>query len=103
MADARFYIGQVVRHRLFDYRGVVFDVDPVYSGTEDWYRQVAVSRPPKDAPWYHVMVHDALHTTYVADRNLDADPEPAQIAHPDLGQHFSAFDGTRYLNSDRAN
>ena len=103
MSDARFYIGQVVRHRMFDYRGVVFDVDPVYSGTDDWYRQVALSRPPKDAPWYHVIVHDALHTTYVAESNLEPDPEPQQIAHPDLGKHFSAFDGTRYLKEHRGN
>ncbi|MBO6783809.1 MAG: heat shock protein HspQ [Alphaproteobacteria bacterium] len=103
MAEAKFDIGQVVRHRMFDYRGVVFDVDPVYSGTDDWYRQVALSRPPKNAPWYHVMVHDALHTTYVAERNLEPEPEPGQIAHPDLGRHFSAFDGVRYLRDVRSN
>ena len=103
MSEARFYIGQVVRHRMFDYRGVIFDVDPAYSGSDEWFRQVALSRPPKDAPWYHVMVHDALHTTYVAERNLEPDSEPQQIAHPDLGKHFSAFDGARYRKEHRGN
>lgn len=100
---AKFHIGQLVRHALFDYRGVIFDVDPVYSGTDQWYQQVARSRPPKDAPWYHVMVHDALHTTYVAERNLLEEPDPSQIAHPLLGEHFTAFDGTRYLNIEKTN
>ena len=103
LPSAKFHIGQLVRHELFDYRGAIFDVDPVYSGTDQWYEQVAQSRPPKDAPWYHVMVHDALHTNYVAERNLKTEPDPTQIAHPLLGEHFTAFDGTRYLNNDKTN
>ncbi|MBS28956.1 MAG: DNA-binding protein [Alphaproteobacteria bacterium] len=99
-SDTRFHIGQIVRHQLFGYRGAVFNVDPVFQGTEDWYESVARSRPPKDAPWYHVMVHDASHTTYVAERNLVADPEPGQIAHPLLGEFFTLFDGTRYIAGD---
>jgi heat shock protein HspQ len=51
-SSARFHIGQVIHHRLFDYRGVVVDVDPVFSGSEQWYDHVARSRPPKDKPWY---------------------------------------------------
>ena len=102
LQTAKFHIGQLVRHELFDYRGAIFDVDAVYSGTDEWYEQVARSRPPKDAPWYHVMAHDALHTTYVAERNLKVEPDPTQIAHPDLGAHFSAFDGTRYLKGEKA-
>jgi heat shock protein HspQ len=101
--SAKFHIGQLVRHELFDYRGAIFDVDPVYSGTDQWYEQVARSRPPKDAPWYHVMVHDALHTTYVAERNLKVEPDPTQIAHPLLGEYFTAFDGKRYLKGEKAN
>ena len=81
----------------------MFDVDPVFSGSEEWYAVVARSRPPKDAPWYHVLVHDADHTTYVAERNLAADPDPAQIDHPMLGEFFSLYDGSRYLTGDPAN
>ena len=63
--EARFGPGQIVRHLRFDYRGVIVDVDPVFSGTDEWYDQVARSRPPKDEPWYHVLVDGAEHATYV--------------------------------------
>ena len=95
-SECKFFLGQVVRHRLFNYRGVIFDVDPVFSGSEDWYQQVARSRPPKDQPWYHVLVSGADHTTYVAERNLDADPSGLPVEHPELEQFFSGFDSGRY-------
>ena len=100
---ARFHVSQIVRHRLFGYRGAIFDVDPVFAASEEWYAQVARSRPPKDAPWYHVLVHAAAHTTYVAERNLYADPDPAQIDHPMLGEFFTLFEGTRYLTGGKTN
>ena len=73
MKQAKFSIGQCVHHRLFDYRGVVVDVDPEFQGTDDWYETVARSQPPKDKPWYHVLVHNADNETYVAERNLTVD------------------------------
>ena len=73
-SNAKFSVGALIHHLLFDYRGVVFDVDPEFQGSEDWYAQMARSRPPRDEPWYHVLVHNATHTTYVAERNLDTDP-----------------------------
>lgn len=88
---ARFRIGQPVHHRLFDYRGVIFDVDPAFSLGEDWYERMARSLPPKDAPWYHVLVHDATHSTYVAERNLEPDLTGAPVEHPALTRFFSAF------------
>lgn len=104
MADhARFDVGQLVHHKLFGYRGVVFDVDAVFSGSEDWYRQVARSRPPKDAPWYHVLVHDAEHTTYVAEQNLETDESSEPIEHPLLDQAFDRFQGGRYVRDDTLN
>lgn len=96
ITHARFATGQLVRHRLFGYRGVVFDIDPVFSLTDEWYESVARSRPPKDEPWYHVLVHEATHTTYVAERNLEADSVSEPIFHPLVEQVFSAFDGARY-------
>jgi len=101
--EARFQVGQIVHHKLFDYTGAVFDIDPVFSGTEEWYEQVAQSRPPKDEPWYHVLVHNAVHTTYVAEQNLEAAEEPQQIAHPLTEALFSGFDGTGYKPRQRAN
>ena len=66
----KYSIGQLIQHVLFDYRGVIVDVDPFFQGTEEWYDKMARSKPPKDQPWYHVVVHDATHMTYVAERNL---------------------------------
>ncbi len=85
---ARFYVGQTVHHRLFDYRGVVADADATFQGSDDWYETMARSRPPRDRPWYHVLVHDAEHTTYVAERNLEPDLTGEPIRHPDLGLYF---------------
>ncbi len=64
---AKFYVGQLVYHKRFDYRGVVVDVDPQFQGDDEWYEVMARSRPPKDKPWYHVLVHNAEHSTYVSD------------------------------------
>ena len=71
MKQAKFNIGQIVHHKMFDYRGVIYDVDPVFNGTEEWYQAVAKSRPPKNEPWYHVLVDQASHETYVAEQNLE--------------------------------
>ncbi len=93
---ARFAVGQLVHHRLFDYRGVVYDVDPQFSGTEEWYEQVATSRPPKDQPWYRVLVHGSIHETYVAERNLEPDPSGEPVSHPLIDVHFDGFQNGAY-------
>ena len=88
---ASFGIGQLVAHRMFGYRGVVYDVDPTFAGTEEWYERVARSRPPKDRPWYHVLVDGTDSTTYVAERNLAEDEVGEPIAHPLVETFFSGF------------
>ena len=93
---ARFSIGQLVHHRLFDYRGVVFDVDPVFLGTEEWYEKVAKSRPPRDRPWYHVLVDGAEHTTYVAERHLEPDVSEEAIEHPLVRRLFADLENGVY-------
>ena len=98
-----FSIGELVHHRRFNYRGVVVDVDPRFQGTEEWYEVVALSRPPKNKPWYHVLVHGAIHSTYVAERNLELDESATPIKHPMLGHFFSRFEEGRYISVDRAN
>ena len=100
---AKFAVGDLVHHRLFDYRGVVVDVDATFQSTQEWYETVAKSRPPKDRPWYHVLVHDALHTTYVAERNLEPDASSESINHPLLSQFFTHFDGKRYIREAPSN
>ena len=89
--NARFNIGQVVHHRKFDYRGVIVDVDADFQGTQEWYEMMARSRPPKDKPWYHVMVDNAPHMTYVAERHLEADDTDQPVTHPGLDILFDGF------------
>ena len=96
MSNAAFSVGELVWHKLFDYRGVVIDVDPVFMGTEEWYEQMAKSWPQKDKPWYHVLVHNAVHQTYVAERNLDHDRSRDPINHPAIETIFSEYNGQRY-------
>ncbi len=93
---ANFFVGQVVHHHRFDYRGVVYDVDATFQGTDEWYDAVARSRPPKDQPWYHVLVDQGGHTTYVAERHLEPDPDGGPIEHPALGELFGTFHDGRY-------
>ncbi len=100
---ARFAVGQVVHHRLFDYRGVVADVDPQFQQTEEWYRAVARSRPPRDQPWYHVLVHGSVHTTYVAERNLEPDASAQPVEHPLVADLFGDFANGRYRPRSRSN
>lgn len=97
----KFAIGQVVHHRRFDYRGVVIDIDATFQLSEAWYEQVATSRPPKDAPWYRVLVGGAMRETYVAERNLEEDTLGSPIEHPLLGHFFDSFEDGHYVR-DRA-
>ncbi len=99
MKRAKFCIGQIIHHRLFDYRGVIFDVDPVFCGTDEWYNAVAKSRPPKDQPWYHVLVDDAHKETYVAEQNLENDTSLSPIKHPLLSQYFHDYIDGRYASN----
>ena len=95
---AYFTVGQVVHHRLFDYRGVVVDVDPFFRGAVDWYqRDARPMTPPKDRPWYHVLVDGAAQQTYVAERNLEADSTGDPVEHPDVGLYFDGKADSGYL------
>jgi len=102
-SEAKFAVGDLIHHRLFDYRGVVVDVDPHFMLPDDWYEQMARSRPPKDQPWYRVLVDEAVHETYVAERNLEADRSDEPIRHPLVDEFFSSFDDGRYRAASRAN
>jgi heat shock protein HspQ len=97
ISEAKWHIGQLVRHKMFDYRGVVYDVDPVFMLSDDWYEQVARSRPPKDEPWYRVLVDGSNQETYVAQRNLEVDPLGEPIEHQQIPYYFSNFKDGQYL------
>jgi heat shock protein HspQ len=98
-ACAKYSIGQVVRHRKHPFRGVVFDVDPVFSNTEDWYRAIPEdSRPSKKQPFYHLLAeneHD-YYIAYVSEQNLVPDETGEPVDHPDLPDLFGDFENGRY-------
>jgi heat shock protein HspQ len=100
MKQAKFSIGQCVYHKLFAYRGVIIDADAEFVGSDDWYESVAKSRPPRDEPWYHVLVHDTSNETYVAERNLAGDASNEPVDHPLIGEFFDGFNQGMY-HSDR--
>jgi len=97
ISDAKFAVGQVIHHRLFDYRGVIVDVDPVFCGSEDWYDRVARSRPPKDEPWYHILVDNGKHNTYVSEQNLEVDRSREGVNHPLIEDIFKDFKDGKYV------
>jgi heat shock protein HspQ len=99
----KFSVGELVHHKLFGYRGVIVDVDRNFQGAEEWYEMVAQSRPPKNRPWYHVLVHGGDHSTYVAERNLEADASVEPISHPMIERFFSEFDNGKYIQSKPIN
>jgi len=101
--SVKFTIGQVVHHKIFDYRGVVVDVDPVFNSSEEWYENVALTKPPKDKPWYYVLVDGATHQTYVSERNLEPDESSKPIDHPLVGEFFNGVKDGIYVMRHRAN
>lgn len=103
MKTSKFAVGQVVHHKLFHYRGVVVDVDPEFSLSEEWYQSVARSQPPKDQPWYRVLVDGTNDETYVAERNLELDQESRGIQHPELHRYFTRMEGGHYVRNQLLN
>ena len=97
--NSRFGIGDVVKHRLFDFRGVIFDIDPVFANSEEWYQSIPEEiRPRRDQPFYHLLAEneDSSYVAYVSQQNLLADSEGGAVDHPDVQQLFEQFDGSRY-------
>ena len=94
--ETLFSIGQLIHHKRFDYRGVIVDVDPEFQGTEEWYSQMATSKPPKDKPWYHVLVNDGHSITYVAEQNLESDKVGGPIDHPEGQYWFEPLTSNHY-------
>jgi len=99
---AKFQLGQVVRHRVYPFRGVVFDIDPVFANTEEWYRSIpAEVRPHKDQPFYHLFaVNDQTkYIAYVSEQNLLPDLSGEPVRHPQVAEVF-VRDGKNYRPRD---
>ena len=94
---ASFGIGQVIHHRLFNYRGVIFDVDPDFQGTEEWFeKNKEVGNPSREEPWYHILIDQDGRVAYVAERNLEAEESIEPVEHPLLDNFFTGFNGHNY-------
>ncbi|PWG01921.1 heat shock protein HspQ [Sphingosinicella humi] len=99
VTHAEFAIGDVVRHRLFDFRGVIFDVDPVFANSEEWYEAIPEGmRPSRDQPFYHLLAENAesSYVAYVSQQNLIADDEGGPVHHPAISGIFHGFVDGRY-------
>ena len=96
---AKYHLGQIVRHKKHPFRGVVFDVDPRFNNTEEWYHSIPEdSRPSKEQPFYHLLAENdqTYYVAYVSEQNLVADYSGEPISHPDLSEMFGKFDGAAY-------
>ena len=97
--NAKFAIGQVVRHRVYAFRGVVFDIDPVFSNSEEWWLAIpAEIRPVKDQPYYHLLAEneETEYIAYVSEQNLLPDTSGEPLRHPQLGDYFIEDEDGRY-------
>jgi heat shock protein HspQ len=104
--SARFSIGDVVRHRFFPFRGVIFDVDPVFANTEEWYQAIPQEvRPSKNQPFYHLLAENEATTyeAYVSEQNLLPDESGEPCHHPLIEAFFEQRRDGRYVPRTRAN
>ncbi|PYE88248.1 heat shock protein HspQ [Phyllobacterium leguminum] len=96
---AKFQIGQVVKHRLFPFRGVIFDVDPEFANTEEWYQAIPEDvRPNRDQPFYHLLAENAEgeYTAYVSEQNLLLDLSGEPLRHPQIRELFESVENGVY-------
>jgi len=99
MREAKYQIGQVVRHRLFPFRGVIFDVDPEYANTEEWYEAIPEKmRPHRDQPYYHIFAENekSHYTAYVSEQNLVPDETDKPVNHPEITDVFELSETGEY-------
>jgi len=98
--QAKFSVGQIVRHRLYPFRGMIYDVDPIFNNSEEWYQSIpADRRPSKDQPFYHLLAQNAQggpYEAYVSEQNLLPDADNGPISHPMIDVMFEKIAGDRY-------
>lgn len=104
--SAKFLVGQVVRHRFFPFRGVIFDVDPSFGNTEEWYQAIpAEIRPAKDQPFYHLLAEndESEYIAYVSEQNLIPDESGEPVRHPEVRDRFARFEKGFYFSRELPN
>jgi heat shock protein HspQ len=103
--NAKFGIGQVVKHRVYPFRGVIFDVDPVFANTEEWWRSIpAEVRPAKEQPFYHLYAEneDSQYVAYVSEQNLVSDESGDPVRHPQVSASFERTEDGKYCARGRS-
>ncbi|WP_296478657.1 heat shock protein HspQ [Roseinatronobacter sp.] len=96
---AKYHLGQIVRHKKHPFRGVIFDVDPKFANTEEWYHSIPEeARPRKDQPFYHLLAEndESFYVAYVSEQNLIPDESGEPVEHPDLSEIFGEFHNGHY-------
>jgi heat shock protein HspQ len=105
--SAKFKIGDIVRHRVYPFRGVIFDVDPTFNNTEEWWQSIPANvRPRKDQPFYHLLAENerTTYVAYVSEQNLLPDESGGPCRHPLVGEIFEGLSGGAYrAKAGRAN
>ena len=97
--ETQYSLGQVVKHKFLDFRGVIYDVDPEFNNTEEWYQSIPSEiRPIKEQPFYHVFAENdqVFYSAYVSQQNLLIDDSKVPVEHPDVSDFFGEFDGKAY-------
>ena len=98
--QAKFQIGQIVKHRIYPFRGVVFDVDPEFDNTDEWYAAIPEDvRPKKDQPFYHLLAEndETEYVAYVSEQNLLEDRNDEPLRHPQIGEMFDQREDGSYV------
>jgi heat shock protein HspQ len=98
--EAKFSLGQIVKHRRFSFRGVIHNIDPRFANTEEWYQAIpAEIRPSKDQPYYHLFAvgDSGPYEAYVSEQNLLPDPQGGPVTHPMIDRLFEGLAGDRYI------
>ena len=98
--EAKFSIGDAVHHRIFPFRGVIFDVDPEFDNTDEWYEAIPENiRPRKDQPFYHLFAEneESAYVAYVSEQNLVPDDSDEPYRHPEIARQFRREDGGRFV------
>ena len=102
--QAKYGIGDIVRHRIYPFRGVVFDIDPEFANTEEWWQSIPENvRPRKDQPFYHLLAENAetTYVAYVSEQNLVSDEAGGPVGHPQIDELFDGIEDGRYVERER--
>ena len=102
--QARYGIGDIVRHRIYPFRGVVFDIDPEFANTDEWWQSIPENvRPRKDQPFYHLLAENAetTYVAYVSEQNLVLDGRAGPVGHPQIDELFAGIEDGRYIERER--